>query len=107
MVGGLLAGGGARLLEAAAGGDIGFVAEDWVDAGVFASLVELEGAVKVAVVGEGQGLQAQPGRLLGQLLGVGGPVQEAEVGVAVQLGVGHGARPPFAGGRRYPTRASS
>ena len=30
----------------------------------------------------------EPGRLLDQLLGVGGAVEEAEVGVAVQLGVG-------------------
>ena len=55
-------------------------------------LGEADHAVEAVVVGEGQRLQAEPGRLLGQLLGVGGAVEEAEVGVAVQLGVGHGAR---------------
>jgi len=39
------------------------------------------------VVGEGQRFQTEPCRLLDQLLRVGGPVEEAEVGVAVQLGV--------------------
>ncbi len=52
-------------------------------------LGEADHAVHAVVVGDGQSLQAQPGRLLDQLLGMGCPVQEAEVGVAVQLGVGH------------------
>ena len=51
--------------------------------------------VHAVVVGEREGLQTQPGGLLDQLLGVAGAVQEAEVGVAVQLGVGHrGSRGP-------------
>ena len=57
-------------------------------------LGEAHHAVQPVVVGEGQRLQPQPSRFLGQLLGVGGAVQEAEVGVAVQLGVGHGAGRP-------------
>ncbi len=52
-------------------------------------LGEADHAVHAVVIGDGQRLQAQAGRLLDQLLGVGCPVQEAEVGVAVQLGVGH------------------
>ena len=54
-------------------------------------LGEADDAVEAVVVGEGQGLQPQPGRLLGQFLGVGGAVEEAEVGVTVQLGVGDGS----------------
>ena len=55
-------------------------------------LGEAHHAVEAVVVGEGQGLEAEAGRLLGQLLGVAGAVEEAEGGVAVQLGVGRGAR---------------
>ena len=58
-------------------------------------LGEADDAVEAVVVGEGEGLEAEAGRLLGQLLGVAGAVEEAEVRVAVELGVGH--RPP---GRR-------
>ena len=57
------------------------------------SLGEANHSVEAVVVGEGQGLEPEPGRLLGQLLGVGGPVEEREVGVTVELGVGH-APPP-------------
>ena len=48
--------------------------------------------VEAVVVGDGQRVQAQPDRLLDQLLRVVHPVEEAEVAVAVQLGVGHGRR---------------
>ena len=51
------------------------------------------------MVGEGQRLEPEPGRLLGQLLGVRGAVEEAEVGVAVQLGVRRYARPGRISGR--------
>ena len=59
-------------------------------------LGEADHAVEAVVVGERQRLEPEPGRLLGQLLGVRRPVEEAEVGVAVQLGVGHrpGVGPP-------------
>jgi hypothetical protein len=54
-------------------------------------LGEADHAVEAVVVGEGQGLEAEAGGLLRQLLGVAGAVEEAEVRVAVQLGVGRGA----------------
>ncbi len=60
-------------------------------------LGEADHAVEPVVVGEGQGLQPQADGLLGQLLGVGGPVQEAEVGVAVQLRIRRGRLPPLEG----------
>ena len=53
-------------------------------------LGEADHPVEAVVVGEGQGGQAEPGRLRGQLLGMAGPVEEGEVGVGVELGVGHG-----------------
>ena len=48
--------------------------------------------VHPVVVGERDRVQTEPGGLLDQLLGVAGAVQEAEVGVAVQLGVRGGGR---------------
>jgi hypothetical protein len=54
-------------------------------------LGEADHAVEPVVVGDGQRLEAEAGGLLGQLLGVAGPVEEAEVRVAVQLGIGGGA----------------
>ena len=57
-------------------------------------LGEAHHPVEAVVVGEGEAGQPQPGRLLGQLLRMAGPVEEAEVGVAVQLRVGHGGRLP-------------
>ena len=50
-------------------------------------LGEPDHAVEAVVVGEGEGAEAEPGRLSDQLLGVGGAVEEAEVGVDVQLRV--------------------
>ena len=65
-------------------------------------LREADHAVHPVVVGEGQGGQAQAGRLLGQLLGVRGTVEEAEVGMAVKLGVWNRrlGRPRRSPGRR-------
>jgi hypothetical protein len=57
-------------------------------------LGEPDDPVEAVVVGDGQGGQVQSRRLLDQLLGMRGAVEEAEVGVAVQLGIGDGARPP-------------
>ena len=48
---------------------------------------EADDAVEAVVVGDGQGREAEPGRLVDQLLGVARTVEEGEVRVAVQLGV--------------------
>ena len=53
-------------------------------------LGEADHAVHAVVVGERDRLQPQPRGLLDQLLGVRRAVEEAEVGVHVQLGVGDG-----------------
>ena len=50
-------------------------------------LGEQRGAVEPVVVGDRQCVQAEPDRLQHQLVGAAGAVEEAEVGVAVQLGV--------------------
>ena len=59
-------------------------------------LGEADHPVQAVVVGEGEGVETEPGRLGDELLGVRGTVEEAEVGVAVELRVrgGHGAAPP-------------
>ena len=51
---------------------------------------EAHHAVEAVVVGDGEGGQAQPGGLVGQLLGMAGAVEEREVRVAVQLRVATG-----------------
>ncbi len=49
-------------------------------------LRELRDPVHAVVVGQGERLEPEPGRLGDQLAGGGGPVEEAERGMAVQLG---------------------
>ena len=62
-------------------------------------LTEADHAVHAVVVGHGQRAQPEPGRLLGQLLGLAGAVEEAEVGVAVQFRIVHsGLLPDQLGG---------
>ena len=53
-----------------------------------ARLGELHRPVEAVVVGEGEGLVAQLARPQHQLLDVRGAVEEGEVGVAVEFGVG-------------------
>ena len=64
-------------------------------------LRELRHPVHAVVVGEGEHLQPEPGRLGDQLAGGGRPVEEAERGVAVQFG------PWDAGGRAGRPRPGS
>ena len=62
-------------------------AEDGADPELGGGLGEPDHAVHPVVVGEREGVEPQAGGPLDQLLGVARAVQEAEVGVAVQLGV--------------------
>ncbi len=76
------------LLGALAGGDVGLVADDRVEADGPAFLVKLDGAVEVAVVGEGEGVHALRlgvGRQLGEAVGA---VEQAVVAVTVQMNEG-------------------
>ncbi len=68
-------------------GDLG--TEDGRQSPGASGLGEADHAVEPVVIGEGERLQSEAVGLLDELLGVGGAVEEGEVRVAVQLGVGH------------------
>ncbi len=53
-------------------------------------LGEADHPVQPVVVGQGEGAQPEPGGLGHELLGVRGTVEEAEIGMAVQLGIAPG-----------------
>ena len=65
--------------------DVGFVADDRVDAGRLGLLIELQRAVQIAVVGQGQGVHAQRLGLLDQRPDRAGAVQQAVMAMAVQM----------------------
>src|SRR6516164_3156985 len=80
-----------------AGGDVDLVANDRVETGRSALAVELDGAVEVAVIGDGQRVHAQRLDARNQLGDAAGAVEEAVVRVTVQVDertVGH--EEPFA-----------
>ena len=73
---------------AALQGELG--AEDGVDAVLVGGAQEAGGAVDGVVVGEGQGGHAELGGAAHEVFGVAGAVEEGEVGVGVEFGVGKG-----------------
>ena len=91
VIAGFLRAAGVFFVEAAARGDIGLDAHDRVDAHVLGRLVELQGPVQVAVVGQGQGVHAQLFGPLQQAGDFSGAVQQAVMAMAVQMGKGRGA----------------
>ncbi len=70
-----------------------FRAERGGQAECLGRLGEAHDAVHAVVVGEGQRGESEPDRLLDQLLGRAGAVEEAERRVGVQLGKAHCAHP--------------
>ena len=89
-------------------------AGDRPHAAVARRLCEDERAAQVVVVGQRERLEAELGGLQGELIGLGGAVQERERRVAVQLGVrevgGGSARAPAQSRWRYqppPSRSSN
>jgi hypothetical protein len=71
--------------------DVEFAAEDWLDAGFFRGVKEVDGAVDVAVVGHGDRFLAQGGDAFGELGEVAGSVEEGVFGVEMEVGeLGHG-----------------
>ena len=73
-------------------------AEDGGQADGRRRLGEAHHAIHAVVIGEGEGGEAEAGCFLGQFFRVRCAVEEAEVGMAVQLGVGdRGHRAPLAG----------
>ena len=85
-------------------------AEDGAHAEIGGRLGEAHHPVQAVVVGQRDGPQIQPGRLLDEFLRGAGAVEEAERRMGVQLGVGHGrvaadrARRCGDGGTRRPGR---
>ncbi len=75
-------------LEPAVGGDVGFQADDRLDAGGFGLSEEFDGPVEVAVVGDRQRGHAEVLDPLDQLGNLAGAVEQAVVGVAVQVNEG-------------------
>ena len=74
--------------RAAVEGELG--AEDGREVDLGGRRGEPDDPVEAVVVGDRQGGEAEAARLVDELLGVARPIEEREVGVAMQLGVGHG-----------------
>ena len=72
-------------------------ADDGLDAGRLARLVEADGAVQPLVVGDRQGRHAELGGAHDQLGDAAGAVAERERGVRMQMDEGHGILPKSAG----------
>ncbi len=60
-------------------------ADDRLDAGLLGGQVEVDRAEEIAVIGQGDGREVQVLGLLHQLLELGGPVEQAVLGVHVQV----------------------
>ena len=73
-------------LKPAAGRDVGLVADHRVDTGRLRRLVKLERAVKVAVVGDREGVHPQLDRAIDESIDRARPVEQAVVAVAVEMG---------------------
>ncbi len=76
----------AFLLEAAARSDVDFAPDDRLDARLLAGLVEGDDAVEHAVIGEGQPGEPVLRRPLRQILDPAGAIEQAVLGVHVQVG---------------------
>ncbi len=84
MVVGLADAGGIPV-EAAPRGHVDLAAQDGLQALVPAGVVEGHRPEHVPVVGDGEGLHALPGRLIHEGVDLAGPVEEAELGVQVEV----------------------
>jgi len=76
---------GAGFLVPAARDDVHLAADNGFDAGLLRLLVELHGAVQVAVVGDGQGRHSAGGGLGHQPVDGAGAVEQRVVGVHMQM----------------------
>ena len=73
------------LLKPAARGDVGLVADDRVELGGLGGLVELQGTVEIAVVGDRQGVHPEFDGTVHESVDRAGPVEQAVVAVAVEM----------------------
>ncbi len=67
------------------GSDVGFDADDWLDALVGGPLPKVEGTEKIAMVCRGEGRHAEPLGFVEQLTEPGGAVQHGVFGVVVEV----------------------
>ncbi len=86
VIAGRLAAGRPALVKATARGDVGFVADDRVDPRILRLAIELQRTVQVAVVGQRQRVHAVIDAAIDQFADVAGPVEQAVVAVAMQVG---------------------
>ena len=77
---------GVRLLVARIGRDVGLDANDRLDAAGARLLIEVDGAVERAVVGDGDGLLPQRGDAVHDVGDAAEAVEQRELGVKVQVG---------------------
>src|SRR5437879_4621194 len=89
--------------EARAGRDVDLAAHNRLDSGFLARLVEVDGAVHDAVVGDGQGGHLELGRSLHERVDAAGPIEQRELGVVVEVDEGvRGVRHSFGLGVAEP-----
>ncbi len=85
MVGALVAAVLGASLFSASGRDVELAAEDRLDAGLLGRVVEVDRAEEVAVIRERDGRELQLLGLVDQLLELGGTVEQAVLGMNVQV----------------------
>ncbi len=83
-----------------------FRTEDGGEADLARNLGEADDPVEAVVVGERERREPEPGRFLDQFLRVAGTVEEGEIRMAVQLGIGVHACPSPPGRRRVSNTCS-
>ena len=100
--------GASRALQARASREVEFAADERLEALGLGLVVELDRAVQIPMVGEGEGLHPQPGGAVHQAVDTASAVQQAVVAVDMEMdeiGVGgrHGSvmgQPPDGPGKR-------
>lgn len=92
-------------VEAGPGRDVGFHADDGLDARFEGGVVELDRAEHVAVVGEGAGLHAQAADALHQVVDLASAVKEGVVAVDVEMHEVRLHRGDYKGGTELRQRA--
>ena len=90
MVAGVARGAGV-LVAAILRGHVDLATDDRLEPGLFGVVVKHEGAVEIAVVGDGRGRAAEGAGRLDQIADADGAVEQAVLGVTVQMDeIGHG-----------------
>ena len=83
------------LFPVALGGHIHLAADNWLDTGRTGLLVKFDGAEHIPMIRHGQSRHSESGRLLNQFVDRVGAIQEAVMGMTMQMneiGMLHGVR---------------